>query len=583
MRTDKPIAFECRFAFHCTSKGSDNDYHLVKEVAHFKDGTTEPRIRMVKNYQRTIYVTKKGMRNHTSKKEFEKIEHLTPFKTNQVGLLSTCAKALGQAWYRGGLRDLANSPYLYGADIDSAALIKQYYMDTFPDYKSPYSVAVFDVETDIFDRRKPIVMATVSMKDKSITAIRANFLSKIANPLEQLKETAERYIGEKLKKRGITPEFVIVDSETDVVKVTMAKAHEWRPDFMAVWNITFDIRRVMEAFERAGERIEDVLCDPAVPQEYRDFYFKEGPAKMITASGVVKVLKPAHRWHHVFCPASFVWVDAMCAYSRIRQGSREEPSYSLEAITKKHGLTGKLKFEEAERYTGGAKHKYLQSKFPVEYCVYNLYDCIVMEELDEIIKDLSIFLPMYAGCSDFSRFNSQPRRKVDKLHHDFFKKGLVIATTGSEMDDGFNHLVVTLDDWIVMLDPHLVTQEGLRCIIEDRTLTTNLIACVFDLDVSASYPTGQVVMNISKATTVTEIIRNMDAAIEKRRRMNTINFTSGHVNALEFCEEMSNMPTLEEIGARYLAEKQAKENSGVEASRAIEYAMQTSRLTNLTA
>jgi hypothetical protein len=577
MSEEKPIAFECRFVHHCTAKGSDDDYHLVKEVAHFKDGRTEPRIRMVKNYQRTIYVTKKGMRNHTSKKEFEKVENTNAFKTNQVNLLSTCARALGQAWYRGKMRDLANSPYLYGADIDSTALIKQYYMDTFPDYKSPYSVAVFDVETDIFDRRKPIIMATVSMKNKSITAIRASFLSKIVNPHEALEAAAQRYIGDKLKVRGITPEFVIVESEIDVVKVVMAKAHIWKPDFMAVWNITFDIRRVIEAFDRAGENIADVLCDPSVPPEYRNFYFKEGPAKMITASGVVKVLKPAHRWHYVFCPASFMWVDAMCAYSRIRQGSREEPSYSLEAITKKHGLAGKLKFEEAERYQGGGKHKYLQSKFPIEYCVYNLYDCIVMEELDEIIKDLSIFLPMYSGCSDFSRFNSQPRRKVDKLHHDFFKKGLIIATTGSDMDDGFNKLVVTLDEWIVMLDPHLVTEEGLRCIIEDRNLTTNLIACVFDLDVSASYPTGQVVMNISKKTTVTEIIRNADAILEHRRRMNTINFSSGHVNALEFCEEMSNMPTLEQIGARYLAERALQDRAGALAQEAILNAMETSR------
>ena len=63
---------------------------------------------------------------------------------------------------------------------------------------------------------------------------------------------------------------------------------------------------------------------------------------------------------------------------------------------------------------------------------------------------------------------------------------------------------------------------------------------------SASYPNGQVVGNVSKETTRCELIR-VQGKDETTKRMATINFSAGHVNAVEFCTSMYNMPELDTL------------------------------------
>ena len=77
-------AVECKFAVHVPSKYDQSDLHLVKEVIHFEDGTTKPNVKLIENYKRDFWVTKKGFRNHKSKKEREHLVKLTKFSSTQV-------------------------------------------------------------------------------------------------------------------------------------------------------------------------------------------------------------------------------------------------------------------------------------------------------------------------------------------------------------------------------------------------------------------------------------------------------------------------------------------------------------------
>ena len=48
MKEDNVVGYECRFAVHTPSKYNDGaDLHFVKEIKHFKDGTTKPSIRLI--------------------------------------------------------------------------------------------------------------------------------------------------------------------------------------------------------------------------------------------------------------------------------------------------------------------------------------------------------------------------------------------------------------------------------------------------------------------------------------------------------------------------------------------------------
>jgi hypothetical protein len=122
----------------------------------------------------------------------------------------------------------------------------------------------------------------------------------------------QKYLGEYVSSRNIKSELIVVDSEIDVVRLTMAKAHELQPDLLAIWNLDFDIgTKIIEACNRAQVDPKDIFSDPSVPAAYRFFKYKQGKKQKVTASGVVTPIIPAAQWHTVFCPSSFYCIDAM--------------------------------------------------------------------------------------------------------------------------------------------------------------------------------------------------------------------------------------------------------------------------------
>lgn len=63
------------------------------------------------------------------------------------------------------------------------------------------------------------------------------------------------------------------------------------------------------------------------------------------------------------------------------------------------------------------------------------------------------------------------------------------------------------------------------------------------LDVSAAYPTNECVFNVSKETTKKEIV-SIKGVEDYTQRMQGINLSGGHTNAIEFCQKLLNFPSL---------------------------------------
>jgi hypothetical protein len=294
--------------------------------------------------------------------------------------------------------------------------------------------------------------------------------------LTRLQLLLTKYLDEYVVKRGIKWEVEILSDDVNCIVNCIKKAHEWKPDFMAIWNMNFDIPKVIEALQRKGIDPKDVFSDPCVPLDYRFFHYKQGPNQKVTASGKVTPIPPAAQWHTVFCPSSFYVIDAMCSFKHIRIGSPEEPSYSLDEILNKILGIRKLKFKEAEHVVKAQWHMLMQSKYKLEYVIYNVFDCVSMEELDEATKDLQMTLPLMAGCSDFENFKSQPRRLVDELHWFCLKNNppKVIATTSDQMTNEDDEKTIGLKGHITMLPAHLVIDNGLKVIEEYPDLISNI-------------------------------------------------------------------------------------------------------------
>ena len=71
-----------------------------------------------------------------------------------------------------------------------------------------------------------------------------------------------------------------------------------------------------------------------------------------------------------------------------------------------------------------------------------------------------------------------------------------------------------------------------------------------DADILQAYPTGEIVLNISKETTCMEVL-NIHGVSEAARRRSGINLTGGHVNAVEICNNILQFPDMNVILKQY--------------------------------
>jgi len=573
----KVVSKECRFAVHIPSKSHDvPDYHLVKEIIHYDDGSAAPNITYLKDFKRSFGVTKEAYRNHEQKKESESLDKLVIHHCTQSEMTKKVARALGNPFDPRPLNRLSASPFLYGSDISSTSVIKYEYMKKYPDTSTPYSVAHLDIETDVVNGTDDPTMISIVYGKKILFAVDQGFLKGYTDIENRYRATVKKYIQEYVDKHNYEIEFYLATDCIDMLKKAFERLHQWLPDFVAVWNIGFDVPRMLATFEKYGVNAADIVCHPKLPANLRFVKYREGSTKKITASGQVKPKKPSEQWHSLIAPAGFWFIDQMSSYRFIRQGGQEKEEYSLDFILQEELGIRKLKFEEADGYHRLEWHKFMQKNYPFEYMVYNTFDSISCHELELKTKDLSQSVPIRTNISDFTRFDSQTKRFADKYHYFLLeKKGEMIATIppkekekaneedadfiGEFEDDDEDEVVQegTLEDimenkdsvlnlrnWIVTLKSHMSVL-GLKIVDEVDSLETLIRAFTYDSDAVSAYPTCTAVANVSRATTLFEII-DIAGVDEDIYRQQNINLLQGHVNALEYCNKMFKLPRLED-------------------------------------
>ena len=450
VRSDKIKGREAKFIFHLPEI---NDYrpdvHIVKETLHMEDGTLVPNLRVIEHYKRPFWITKEPYRRHKQKKESEEIVKLNKYTSTQSRLPKEIGARLGNG-YIGvkTMRDVVSSSYLYGCDVDSKTFLKKAYMDRYPDLVSTYQVATLDIETDTIEG--DIAIISISMNDKIYTAINKKYLTGQKNVEKQLRYMFEKHIPKTKITKDIKIEYEILDNEMQLIKGTLKKAHEWKPDFIAIWNLDYDIPYMLKVCKRYGVDPKDIFSDPTLPENLRYFKYKEGQKKRVTESGVFKPINPEEQWHVVDCPATFYWIDAMSSHRYIRVGGKSMPGgYSLDNILKSElgDKFQKLKFksDETENIQGIEWHQYMLKNKPLEYIIYNQWDNISMLQLDEHTKDLSNTLPLLSGVSSFDIFNSGPKRIIDAMHFFYLERDIVLGTKPARINDD---KILGLGDWI---------------------------------------------------------------------------------------------------------------------------------------
>ena len=415
----KIVSRECKFVLRSNFNKDypDTDYHFVKEKITYNDGTTKKNFNIIKDFKIPFWITKPHFQNHKDKKESEEIKKLNKYYSNYNLRHKSIASRLGSKYIGAkSMRDVVDSPYLYGTDIDSRAVLKKLYMDKYPNVVTKNEVVALDIEVDTVEDE--MIIISIASEQEIYIAIKESLLINNRRVEEQLLHLYKKHIPVTDISKNIQPVFEIFKTEIEMLESVLKRLHKWQPDFVAIWNIDYDIPYLIKVCNKYNVDPKDVFSEPSLPKELRYFEYKQGKKVKLTESGVHKPIDPQEQWHLVKTPCSWYWIDAMCAYYFIRVGGKKIPGgYSLNSILEKElgSNMKKLKFEDekTESLVGIDWHRYMVENKPLEYIIYNAWDTMSMLELDNKTKDLSNIISVLCGISSFDIFDSGPK-KIDR-------------------------------------------------------------------------------------------------------------------------------------------------------------------------
>lgn len=554
--------FECRNAMYFRSHdGSRDDLLLIKEKVHLPTGEVKNNLRFIENFKKPVYIHKKAFQNYTQKRVWKPIEEMDVYMTTEYELEDTIKRALNMpvGSYK-SRKQLFRSPYIYGCDISTSSIIRKAYKEKFPDAVSNATVAVLDIETNVVSVRNEIIAVSLSFKNKAIVATTKEFLGTTPLPKEQFYEKLDKLTPDVRKKRKVDVEFIIADTPALAIIEVFRRAHKWQPDYIVGWNLmAFDIPEILKNLEYEGYNPANILSDPSVPPKYRKCQYVKGTTTKVTSSGKETPLAGYEQWHYLDVPASFFFIDAMCSFYWIRKGAALEENYKLDTILNKYANISKLQIEETKHLDGVDKHRIEQSMHKIEYLVYNLWDCISLEILDETTNDLEKKFGVLLGVSDIANFTSNPKRLKDALHfyvqEDEKFKG-VLGTASDQMSIDLDKDVPSLSGWIVALATERLIDNGLRMVEELPDYRTKAHAHSSDIDISSGYPNIEITMNVSKDTTYHELAR-IEGLTEDEWRIAGLNMLGGKVNSLSFAHTVYKLPKVDEVYQKWVESQKA--------------------------
>lgn len=511
-------------------ENQEDDAVFVKRQKINPDGTIEPELVMYENLERNFWITKPAYRKHTGKLEYEYLSKLNQYRSTQRNLIKNIQRKLGERPDpKKQLRQVCNSPYVYGVDKDITCIVRDRFIKKFGDKTVPLSVGCMDTETDMLEGTNRVIIMAYFFNNVGYIGIDKTWFKE---------DYSDEYIADyvcqvlpEVKESGATVKCKVVDSSADAIRWVFEQAHADKPDVIGFWNINFDIPVILKVLEDANIDPKDVFSDPSVPKAYRYFKYKQGATTKIMESGRSMPLAPSQQWHTVFSPASFYFIDPSSLYRILRRGKAEN-SYAMDYITGKVVGSGKYKPDlpllKGANENGGRWHIAMQKHYKLDYIAYAFMDVFKPVQMDNRIGDISQSLVTLAMGSHFKDFNSNPRRLCDQLHNFFLNEGAVVGSTGSEMETKYDRMTPPSKDWIVTLEAGIIEDFGLKLF---EGVSSKIFIHNADLDIVSTYPILGMVFNICRETTLFETCKIEGLGYFGYREFG-VNLTGGVANSI---------------------------------------------------
>jgi len=395
---------------------------MVKEKILYQDGTIEPNIKLFHNPRRHFYITQEKYRTYRFKPDYELISRCNKYTCHDHELLASVASALNI--FLGQRQDrhmIFKSPYIFGADIGIEALIKIHYADAYPDASMPPSTGFLDIETSIDTGQ--IMLISFTHDDKVHTTALRSFCyrEENGNRIAVDEEYLSRHVKEVLENytQGLTFEYniKIVDTEVQLIAWIFQCIHKSQTDFIGIWNMHFDMPKILGSLAQAKVDPAVIFSDPSIPKDMRYVrYFEDKhPVSHFTL-----------KWHWLYGTCGSQFIDSMGLYTQCRRTAGFRARYTLDSILNDHVNIGKLPIVSGS-------HTVMQRHHFPDYVAYNMFDVIGLRLLENKNGDLAA-ASVLAGITPMSKFATQTTRATNNLYHNMIKKGIVLSSYSSDAD-----------------------------------------------------------------------------------------------------------------------------------------------------
>ena len=484
------------YVHSCYVNNGADDAVIVKTSQLDENGNAIPGLDIIRNPKRPFWVTKQKYRTHQFKKEYESMEYLDQHIVYNKDLAKQVFKSINGYTPSGTpfLKKVCNSPYVYGATTDIEVLVKRAYMKKYGDKEPvPFTMGALDIETSVMDDSGNIILITVSHENKYYTAIHdAYFYKNKDGDLPRVKATIDDAmtiindsLGKYIKEYNLDIQLKVCPDEVEMIKWIWGCIHENKTDFVTIWNMDFDIPKIIEALRKKSVNIEDVMCHPEVPSELRKCHYHHDNRNREQVPHYTEL------WHWLYCTGYTQITDALNLYSRLRKVKGYKESYTLNAILKEELDLEKLSLGEE------GSHFIMQRDRFLDYIAYNIFDVIGVWLLEKKNTDHQT-MSILAGITPFNVYAFQTIVLSNHLYDYSLSRNKVPAAVGLSMKTQFTEMIKSKGGTV--LPPERSRNGGAKALIERPEFTTMLIPAASDFDFKSYYPSSQRMANISSET-----------------------------------------------------------------------------------
>ena len=497
-----------------------------------------------------IYIEKEEYRDHVHCTEYADKKRLITKSVRYSDVPYEVAKVMGESGKKfiqniqetrnyKHLIDLNLYPYVYGQDYDIRALYRFFWVKKMNGRSNmKISKACLDIETDTLSspgmpRSKKDPIDLVSVADMEHKIVHSFML--VGREFKDVSDAEEALLPIKrdkrkklFAKRRLQEEKLMADpsrmyqaahnafdaeyprwnyvvhfhaDEAEMLKHLFEVIHMISPDFLMIWNISFDVPYMMGRMETLGLDPADLMCDPEFISRVCVFHRDTHNFDIKSKSD------------HFEVSSKTIWVDQMENFAAIRKSGDELRQFSLDYIAK-------VICQNSGKYVFLGKAPSLRTlgyEDLLTYWLYNVKDVLLQTGIEDVVHDIdNLYRNTYLNITPYENayMKTVVLRNVQYLSYD--KQGLVPGAN-------INRIYVKHD---MEKHPEKYLKKGKKpagiegALVGNTRLINNFGQPLYgkktnfifnysiDMDMKAFYPSTQMGHNMSKSTLIFKLYLN---------------------------------------------------------------------------